>query len=71
MSCHECYIYQVYHHRAQGPQARGQGDYKPDIARVDMTYFMTCLYSLMKPQTTQCTYQTTVHIAHLYHCRKL
>ena len=37
-----CYVmprvlYQVYNHRARGPQARGQGDYKPDIARVGMT----------------------------------
>ena len=37
-----CYVmprvlYQVYNHRAQGPQARGRGDYKPDIARVGMT----------------------------------
>ena len=32
-----CYVmprvqYQVYNHRARGPQARGRGDYKPDIA---------------------------------------
>ena len=37
-----CYVmprvlYQVYNHRALGPQARGRGDYKPDIARVGMT----------------------------------
>ena len=37
-----CYVmprvlYQVYNHRARGPQARGCGDYKPDIARVGMT----------------------------------
>ena len=37
-----CYVmprvlYQVYNHRAQGLQARGRGDYKPDIARVCMT----------------------------------
>ena len=37
-----CYVmprvlYQVYNHRARGPQAGGRGDYKPDIARVGMT----------------------------------
>ena len=56
-------LYQVYNHRA-----RGRGDYKPDIAQVGMIYFMTSksyLYSLMKPQTTQYTYQTTVHASHL------
>ena len=26
-------LYQVYNHRARGPQARGRGDYKPDIAQ--------------------------------------
>ena len=25
-------LYQVYNHRARGPQGRGRGDYKPDIA---------------------------------------
>ena len=25
----------------------------------------SCLYSLMKPQTTQCMYQTKVHVSHL------
>ena len=30
-------LYQVYNHRALRPQARGRGDYKPDIARVGMT----------------------------------
>ena len=30
-------LYQVYNHRTRGPQARGRGDYKPDIARVGMT----------------------------------
>ena len=30
-------LYQVYNHRARGPQAGGRGDYKPDIAGVGMT----------------------------------
>ena len=54
-------LYQVYNHRA-----RGRGDSKPDIARVGIIYFMTSKsYSLTKPQTTQCTYQTAVHVAYL------
>ena len=30
-------LYKFYNHLALGPQARGRGDYKPDIARVGMT----------------------------------
>ena len=33
MSCHECYIRFII----TEPQARGRGDYKPDIAGVGMT----------------------------------
>ena len=36
MSCHECYIRFIIT-EPERPQARGGGDYKPDIARVGMT----------------------------------
>ena len=38
MSCHECYIrFIITEPSGRRPQARGRGDYKPDIARVGMT----------------------------------
>ena len=58
-------VYQDYNH-----QARGRCDHKPDIAQVGMTTIKFKV-KLMKPQNTQCSYQTTVHKSHLWHCQKL
>ena len=59
MSCQPGVLYQVYNEGAQGQQALGLGDYK---------HFMTsksCLYCLIKPQTTQCTIKPWC-IYHIY-----
>ena len=62
MSCQECYI---NNQGAQGQQALGLGDYKPDIAFHDFKVMF------ILPQTTQCSYQTMVHVSHLWHSQKL